>query len=79
MVAPAILGKSARAVHALSTRITSLDWFNLSLKSLREYPDTWEPITRIGREIRMLELFYPAGDAYRFERREGVTVQSRSR
>ena len=56
-------------MHALSTRITSLYWFNLSLKSLRKYPDTWEPITRIGREIRMLEPFYLAGDAYRFERR----------
>ena len=59
----------SQAVHALSTRITSLYWFNLSLKSLLKYPDTWEPITRIGREIRMLEPFYLAGDAYRFERR----------
>jgi hypothetical protein len=44
----------AQAMHALSTRITSLYWFNLSLKSLLAFPDTWEPITRIGREIRML-------------------------
>ena len=58
----------AQAMHALSTRITSLYWFNLSLKSLLQFPDTWEPITRIGREIRMLAPFYLAGDAFRFER-----------
>ena len=59
----------SQAMHALSTRITSLYWFNLSLKSLLKFPDTWEPITRIGREMRMLELFLLEGDAYRFERR----------
>jgi hypothetical protein len=59
----------AQALHALSTRITSLYWFNLSLKSLLKFPDTWEPITRVGREIRMLEPFFLEGDAYRFERR----------
>ena len=59
----------AQALHALSTRITSLYWFNLSLKSLRMFPDTWEPMTRIGREIRMLEPFFLEGDAYRAERR----------
>jgi hypothetical protein len=59
----------AQALHALSTRITSLYWFNLSLKSLRMFPDTWEPMTRIGREIRMLEPFFLEGDAYRSERR----------
>ncbi len=59
----------AQALHALSTRITSLYWFNLSLKSLLKFPDTWEPITRVGREIRMLEPFFLSGDAYRFERR----------
>lgn len=59
----------SQAVHALSTRITSLYWFNLSLKSLLKFPDTWEPITRIGREVRMLEPFLLEGDAYRFERR----------
>ncbi|MBM3983892.1 MAG: hypothetical protein FJ304_27215 [Planctomycetes bacterium] len=58
----------SQAVHALSTRITSLYWFNLSLKSLLKFPDTWEPITRVGREIRMLEPFFLEGDAYRFER-----------
>jgi hypothetical protein len=58
----------AQEMHALSTRITSLYWFNLSLKSLLKYPDTWEPITHIGREIRMLAPFYLAGDAFQFER-----------
>jgi hypothetical protein len=58
-----------QALHALSTRITSLYWFNLSLRSLMEYPDTWEAMRRIGREIRMLDRFYLEGDAYRFERR----------
>lgn len=65
----------AQALHALSTRITSLYWFNLSLKSLVKFPDTWEPIARIGREIRMLEPFYLEGDAYRFERRRGPDGQ----
>lgn len=58
----------AQAMHALSTRITSLYWFNLSLKSLLLFPDTWEPMTRIGREILMLAPFYLAGDAHKFER-----------
>jgi hypothetical protein len=58
----------AQALHALSTRITSLYWFNLSLKLLLKFPDTWEPITRVGREIKMLEPFFLEGDAYRFER-----------
>jgi len=59
----------AQAMHALSTRITSLYWFNLSLRSLLQFPDTWEAMARIGREIRMLAPFYLEGDAYRFERR----------
>jgi hypothetical protein len=60
----------AQALHALATRITSLYWFNLSLRSLLAFPDTWDEMTRIGREIRMLETFYLEGDAYRFERRK---------
>ena len=59
----------SQALHGLSTRITSLYWFNLSLKSLLAYPDTWEPLRRIGREIRMLAPLMLEGDAYRFERR----------
>lgn len=58
----------AQALHALSTRITSLYWFNLSLKSLLKYPDTWNEMTRIGREIRMLEPFFLEGNAYDFRR-----------
>jgi hypothetical protein len=59
----------AQALHALSTRITSLYWFNLSLGSLLKYPDTWDAIRRVGREIRMLEPYFLEGDAYSFERR----------
>ncbi|MCS6778070.1 MAG: hypothetical protein NZ557_16230, partial [Chthonomonadaceae bacterium] len=59
----------AQALHALSTRITSLYWFNLSLKSLMAFPDTWPAIQRIGREIRTLDTLFLEGDAYRFERR----------
>ncbi len=55
-------------MHALSTRITSLYWFNLSAKSLVKFRDTWEPMMRIGREIQMLSPFYLSGDAYQFER-----------
>jgi len=59
----------SQAMHALSTRITSLYWFNLSLKSLLQFPDTWDPIMRIGREVRMLEPYFLEGAAYRFNRR----------
>jgi len=59
----------AQAYHALAHRITSLYWFNLSLKSLVRFPDLIEPITRVGREIRVLEDLYLEGDAYHFERR----------
>jgi hypothetical protein len=59
----------SQAMHALSSRITSLYWFNLSLKSLLKFPDTWEPMARIGREIRMLEPLLLEGDAYDFESR----------
>jgi hypothetical protein len=57
-----------QACHALASRITSLYWFNLSLRSLVAYPDLLEPMTRLGREIRMLEDFYLEGDAIRHER-----------
>lgn len=57
-----------QAYHALASRITSLYWFNLSLRSLVAYPDLIEPMTRIGREIRMLEEFYLEGDATSHER-----------
>jgi hypothetical protein len=62
-----------QAYHALSSRITSLYWFNLSLKSLVKFPDLIQPITEVGREIRMLEDFYLEGDATHYQRltREG--------
>jgi hypothetical protein len=58
----------SQAMHALAARITSLYWFNLSLKSLVKFPDLIEPITRVGREIRMLEDLLLEGDAYEFKR-----------
>ncbi len=57
-----------QAYHALASRITSLYWFNLSLKSLVKFQDLIEPITRVGREIRMLDDFYLEGDATSHER-----------
>jgi hypothetical protein len=50
-----------QAYHALSSRITSLYWFNLSLKSLLKFPDTWAELARIGREARILDEFYLEG------------------
>ena len=57
----------------MAHRITSLYWFNLSLDSLLKFPDLIEPITRVSREICLLEDFYLEGDAYHYERlaREG--------
>jgi hypothetical protein len=62
-----------QAYHALATRITSLYWFNLSLRSLVKWRDTLDELNRVGREIRLLEEFYLTGDAYRFRqtRRDG--------
>lgn len=57
-----------QAYHALSSRITSLYWFNLSLPSLIKYRDTLDELTRVGREIRLLDQFYLEGDAYRHRR-----------
>jgi hypothetical protein len=59
----------AQAQHALASRITSLYWFNLSPRSLAMFPDLWEPMTLVGREIQMLEPFYLTGAATHFERR----------
>ncbi len=63
----------AQAYHSLAHRITSLYWFNLSLKSLVKFPDLIDPITRVNREIRLLEDFFLEGDATHYERilREG--------
>ncbi len=60
----------AQAYHALGARITSLYWFNLSLKSILAFPDLIEPITRVGREIRLLEDYYLEGDATYYRRRQ---------
>jgi len=57
----------AQAYHALAARITSLYWFNLSLKSILKFPDLIEPIRMVGREIRLLEDYYLEGDAYHHE------------
>jgi hypothetical protein len=57
-----------QAYHALASRITSLYWFNLSLRSLVTFPDLVDPITRVGREVRMLEDYYLEGDAVSHER-----------
>jgi hypothetical protein len=57
-----------QAYHAVSTRITSLYWFNLSLKSLVKWRDTLDELGRIGRELRLLDEFLLEGDAYRHAR-----------
>lgn len=59
----------AQAMHALASRVTSLYWFNLSRNSLEKFPDTWEPMRRMGREIRMLDDIYLRSDAYEFSRK----------
>ena len=56
----------AQAYHALASRITSLYWFNLSLKSLVKFPDLIEPITRVNREIRLMEDLLLEGDAFEY-------------
>jgi hypothetical protein len=56
-----------QAYHALASRITSLYWFNLSLKSLLKFPDLLEPIQQVNREIRLLETFYLQGDATSYQ------------
>lgn len=43
-------------------------WFNLSFRSLVTVPDLIEPMPRVGREIRMFEVFYLEGDATSHER-----------
>ena len=58
----------AQAYHALAHRITSLYWFNLSLKSLVKFPDLIEPITRVNREIRLMDQLLLEGDAFEYRR-----------
>ena len=57
-----------QAYHALASRITSLYWFNPSLKGIVKFRDLIEPITRVGREMRALEAFYLTGDVCSFRR-----------
>jgi hypothetical protein len=58
----------AQAYHALAHRITSLYWFNLSLESLVKFPDLIEPITRVNREILLMDQLLLEGDAFEYRR-----------
>ncbi|MEM7231715.1 MAG: hypothetical protein AAF517_06055 [Planctomycetota bacterium] len=58
----------SQAWHGLSNRITSLYWFNLSLKSVAKFPDLIEPITRVNREALALDEFFLRGDAFEHRR-----------
>ena len=58
----------AQAYHALAQRITSLYWFNLSLPSLVKFRDLMEPITRVDREMRLMDQLLLEGDAYQYRR-----------
>jgi hypothetical protein len=60
----------AQAWHALGQRITSLYWFNLSLKSLLKFPDLIEPITQVNRQIRLIDDMLVRGAAYEYRREE---------
>lgn len=60
----------SQAWHGLANRITSLYWFNLSIKSLAKFPDLIEPITRVNREIRMLDGIFLTGQAFEYRRME---------
>lgn len=58
----------AQAWHGLANRVTSLYWFNLSLPSIVAFPDLVDPITRVGREIRLFDRILLRGDAFAHER-----------
>ncbi|MFZ4507020.1 MAG: hypothetical protein ACOYON_04900, partial [Fimbriimonas sp.] len=55
----------SQAYHALATRVTSLYWFNPSLRSVVKFRDLIDPMERIGREIRIMEPTLIEGAAYR--------------
>lgn len=57
-----------QAWHTLAARITSLYWFNLSPRSLVQFRDLIDPITRVGREALVLEPLVLEGTAGRHER-----------
>jgi hypothetical protein len=61
-----------QAYHALASRVTSLYWFNPSLRSLLAFPDLIPEMRRSGREIRLLEEFYLEGDADHYARVTGA-------
>jgi hypothetical protein len=46
-----------RQAGSFPALITSLSWFNLSLKSLAKFRDTLDELGRIGRERRLLDEF----------------------
>ena len=58
----------SQAWHGLANRVTSLYWFNLSIKSLVKFPDLIEPITRVNREALMLQDILLRGDAFEYRR-----------
>lgn len=58
----------SQAWHGLSNCVTSLYWFNLSIKSLAKFPDLIEPITRVNREALMLKDLFLKGDAFEYRR-----------
>lgn len=58
----------AQAWHGLANRVTSLYWFNLSLPSIVAFPDLVDPITRVGREIRLFDRILLRGNAFAHER-----------
>lgn len=60
----------SQAWHGLANRITSLYWFNLSLKSIVKFPDLIEPITQVNREVRLLDDLFLEGDAFEHRRLE---------
>lgn len=64
----------AQAWQALAQRITSIYWFNLSLGSLVKFRDLLTPITRLNREILILQDFLLSGDdeQHRRESRNGI-------
>jgi hypothetical protein len=57
-----------QAYHALASRITSIYWFNLSLKSLVKCRDLIDPITRVNREIQLMANLLLEGDAFEYRR-----------
>ena len=60
----------SQAWQGLANRVTSLYWFNLSLKSLLKFPDLMQPIQRVDREIRLVDEILLAGDAFEYRRIE---------